>query len=90
MISVPSLPATVRCDEEGCAAQLPAELVLLATGGFGFRPLSVAEIKTWQVGVTQNGQYATFCDTHSKKVMRPQVGPAGVGNGKLLEVKRGH
>jgi hypothetical protein len=96
MISV-GLPATIKCDDEdGCTAELPAELCVMANGTLGWRPQGGAEVlKDWQVGVTQQGGFLTYCAVHKKGVQRVQLAPPGtkvqVGPAGLRSVKpNGH
>jgi hypothetical protein len=78
-------PVDIHCDNEGCGRSIPAQLALMPSGGFGFRPSPEAvEVKDWQVGVTQAGAFLTFCPTHTQEVQRVQladpklqVGPRG-------------
>ena len=49
---IPTLTAYMRCDhdgpEGGCDAALPVQLILLVSGGFGFRP--PPDARPWHVG----------------------------------------
>jgi hypothetical protein len=69
------VPAYMSCEEEGCLAREPVELLLLGSGSFAFKP----SVPGWQVvlpkGAAAFGSpFKTRCPEHTQKV---QVGPAG-------------
>ena len=63
--------AFVCCDAPGCRNKQPATLVLLATGGFGAAPASMA----WQVAAAPNGALLARCPEHLLKAEPPPVIP---------------
>lgn len=70
---VPTLTAYMRCDHDrpdgGCDKALPVQLVLLVSGGFGFRP--PPDAKEWQVSVGPAGQFITLCPAHKQTLVEP-------------------
>jgi hypothetical protein len=56
------LPVQARC--EGCADIVLVELVLLASGGFGFRPVDKSAAEGWVFGVNPSGVFEARCPKH--------------------------
>jgi hypothetical protein len=56
------LPTQAKC--EGCADLILVELVLMAAGGFGFRPVDKASAEGWAFGVNPSGVFEARCPKH--------------------------
>ena len=63
-----SIPAKLSCDEPGCTETQPAHIVLLASGGLGFKPATPG----WRVGVSQGGAFVARCTTHATSIVTDQ------------------
>ncbi|HET9554332.1 MAG TPA: hypothetical protein VFP50_15325 [Anaeromyxobacteraceae bacterium] len=48
---------------------MPVQLILLVSGGFGFRP--PPDAKAWQLGAGPAGQFLCRCPKHAEKVVKP-------------------
>lgn len=64
---IPKIGAEMVCEEADCPARQQAELILLGTGTFAFRP--VQKEHGWEValpGGNISGPYATRCPKHKR------------------------
>jgi hypothetical protein len=69
------VPAYMRCEEEGCPARQPVDMLLLGSGAFAFKP----SVEGWQVALPTGAAalgspFRTRCPEHKQKI---QIGPAG-------------
>jgi len=69
--------AVAECDHPECRSTQTVKLVLLASGGWGFRP----ESEAWQVGVSPQGVFVALCPEHTRAVL-----PAPAIPSRLLDV----
>lgn len=77
-----NLGATCHCSEAGCNAQMPAQLALLANGGFAFRvDVSADKKERWQIfgEVGMPLPWHCFCPKHPHTpAQRPIIEPASI------------
>lgn len=72
------LPAEIACDHENCEASAPVTLILLASGGFGFKGPRLKA--PWQVAVARQnpgGPFLCHCPKHAT-VIEPAPAILGV------------
>lgn len=69
MITV-GMPAQIVCDEPECDARGLVQICLMATGGFGWKPLFKDK---WQIGAANNGVLVSRCEKHAKVIQPASI-----------------
>lgn len=62
---------TMTCDAQGCGEHAPGKLVMVAGGGFAFKPAA----KGWQFAVGPQGVYLSRCPKHKAAIVAANGSP---------------